>query len=603
MATPQNLLCFGDNLGFLKDTSMFPDEGVDLIYLDPPFNSQRGYNVLFKEVDGTPSVSQIRAFDDTWEWDTDAAMRYEDIVHAAPERVVAVITALEKMLGHSPMFAYLIQMAVRLVQLHRVLKKTGSLFLHCDPTASHYLKMVLDAVFGHRNFVNEIVWKRTSAHGDVAQGARHVGRIHDIILFYRKSERATFHTQYTEYADEYLDQFYRHVDEAKGKRYRLGDLTAAKPGGDVSFEWRVKRKKGGAWMGDLTEDYKNPKRGWEYKGVPPYKNRFWAYKRENMEQMEREGLIVYSRTGFPQFKRYLDEKGVPLQDIWTDIPPVVGHERLGYPTQKPTALLSRIISLASNAGDVILDPFCGCGTTIDAVEIINRKSEGRKKRRWVGIDITYLAVTLIKNRLARFTNPTAKFEIMGEPADVRSATFLAQRDRYQFQYWALGLVGARPWGGEKKKGADKGIDGVRFFLEKGEDEKIKPAAVLVQVKSGHVNSAMIRDFHGTLEREKAPMGIFITLEEPTKDMKGEAVACGQYQPSWVRQKYPRIQILTVEQLLNDPPRPNPQCLLFPTGHSIENYKQAKPIKQSKEDSDQPDWVKEVEPAYEVARDD
>lgn len=568
---PKNTLIFGDNLRWLRDTTVFPDESVDLIYLDPPFNSQRGYNVLFKEVDGAPSASQIRAFDDTWQWDADARDRLKEIEDTAPGRVTAVVRALEIMLGHSAMFAYLVQMAARLVHLHRVLKKTGSLYLHCDPTASHYLKVLLDAIFDQRNFRNEIIWKRTTAHSDVAQGAKRAGRIHDVILSYARSDAATYNVQYTPYSDEYLDQFYRHVDAQSGRRYALDNLTAAKPGGDVSYEWRIKRPVGGAWIGDLSGEYTNPKPGWEYLGVFPYRNRFWAYSRDNMERLESEGLIAYSRTGSPRYKRFLSDKGVPLQDIWTDLPPVAGHERLGYPTQKPLALLQRIIRTSSNPGDVVLDPFCGCGTTIDAVETINRENPHEARRRWIGIDLTHLAITLIKNRLARFT-PPARFAVMGEPADVSAAGFLAQRDRYQFQYWALGLIGAVPWGGEKKKGADKGIDGVRYFR----DERSGPGKMLlVQVKSGHVKVGDIRDLRGTMEREKAAMSVFLTLEEPSREMRLEALDAGEYYSPGPQRGYPRIQILTVAELLTDPDGPpSPRCLSMPPTFAGDTIRQA-----------------------------
>jgi DNA modification methylase len=412
----KDFLCYGDNLTFLKNVNLFPDECVDLIYLDPPFNSKRPYNVLFKDVDGTPSAAQIKAFDDTWQWDRDAADKLLEIQAVAPAPLVELLRALQGFLGHSEMYAYLVQMAVRLVQLHRVLKPTGSLYLHCDPTASHYLKMVLDAIFGAKHYLNEITWKRSFAHSDTKQGMRRCGRIRDILLLYVKTIRYTWNPVYIPYDESYVNGFYCHEEPKTGRRYQLTDLTAAKPGGDTSYEWRGKK---------------------------PYKGRFWAYSKKNMEQFERAGRLVYTKSGMPRYKRYLDEMpGVPVQDLWDDIPYAGPKERLGYQTQKPLELLKRIVMLSSNPGDVILDPFCGCGTTIDAVETINREkdSDGKRTRprRWIGIDLTHLAIHLIKHRLTRFS-PPVRYEVLGEPADLAGAHFLAQKDRFQFKFWALGV--------------------------------------------------------------------------------------------------------------------------------------------------------------------
>lgn len=544
----QNLLCYGDNLTFLKNGALFPNECIDLIYLDPPFNSKRPYNVLFKDVDGTPSAAQIKAFDDTWQWDQDAADKLLEIQAVAPSPLVELLKELQGFLGHSEMYAYLVQMAVRLVQLHRLLKPTGSLYLHCDPTASHYLKMVLDGIFGARYFLNEITWKRSSAHSDIKQGMRRCGRIRDILLLYTKSVRHTWNPVYVPYDESYIKAFYRHVEPETGRRYRLGDLTAGKPGGDTLYEWKGKR---------------------------PYKRRYWAYGREKMEQFEREGRLIYTGRGMPCYKRYLDEMpGVPVQDLWDDIPYAATKERLGYPTQKPIGLLKRVVTLSSNPGDVILDPFCGCGTTIDAVETINREKDkdGKrpKPRQWIGIDVTHLAIHLIKHRLTRFT-PPPRYEVVGEPADLAGARFLAQKDRFQFQFWALGLVGARAWGGVERKGADTGIDGVRYFTD---DPSGKPKTVLAQVKSGHVKAGGIRDFRGVLERQRAAIGLFLTLENPTKDMKAEAAAAGHYHSPGFHKDYPRLQILTIAELLADPEPTNPRCLRIPAGSDLTFHKAA-----------------------------
>ena len=346
----KNQLYYGDNLEVLRQH--IQDESVDLIYLDPPFNSRQDYNVLFAEKDGTRSSCQIMAFEDTWEWNQDAERAYEEIVELGG-RVSDAMRAFRTFLGTSDMMAYLAMMAPRLVELKRVLKVTGSIYLHCDPTASHYLKMLMDAVFGPQFFRSEIVWKRSSAHSDTKQGRKIHGHIHDVILFYTKGEDWTWVPLYTPYDREYTESFYSHVEEGTGRRFSVDNLTAARPGGDTSYEW---------------------------KGVKPYKGRYWAYSKENMERFELEGRLYYSKSGMPRYKRYLDEMpGVPLQDFWSDISAIgsIATERLGYPTQKPEALLERIINTSSKEGDTVLDPFCGCGTAVSVAQ--------RHNRRWIGI--------------------------------------------------------------------------------------------------------------------------------------------------------------------------------------------------------------------------
>jgi len=512
----ENTLFYGDNLPILRQ--YIPDESVDLVYLDPPFNSQRTYNVLFKYESGEESEAQIAAFDDTWHWEQTTEATYHELVTQAPDHVSRMIAALRDFIGTNQMMAYLVMMAARLLELHRVLKPTGSLYLHCDPTASHYLKIILDTIFGNSNFRSEIVWKRSSAHSDAKQGAKQPGRIHDVIFFYTKSSSWQWNVVYTKYDDEYVKTNYRHIEERTGRYFKSTDLTAAKPGGDTLYEW---------------------------KGHKPPEGRFWAYSKENMEKFEAEGRIYYSRTGRPRLKQYLDEMpGVSLQDMWIDVSPISAHagERLGYPTQKPLALLERIIEASSNPGDIVLDPFCGCGTSIAAAQKLGR--------RWIGIDITHLSIALMKYRLEEMF-PEITFKVIGEPESVQSARQLAQDDRFQFEWWALSLVKARPSGGEAgskqgKKGADKGIDGIISFID---DNSGQPKRAIIQVKSGKVGSGQIRDLVGTIKREKAAMGVFITLEEPSKPMITEAASAGFYHsPGW-NQDYPMIQILTIAELL------------------------------------------------------
>ena len=336
----------------------------------------------------------------------------------------------------------------------------------------------------------------------------------------------------------------------------MGDLTAAKLGGDTSYEWRVKRPRDGEWETDYTDEYLQPLNGWEYKAALPYRGRFWAYSKRLMTTMAQEGRIVYTKSGMPNYKRYLDEMpGVPLQNDWTDIRPASRSESLGYQTQKPLALLERIIQASSNEGDVVLDPFCGCGTAVAAAQKLNRQ--------WIGIDITHLAVALMKNRLKTgFGLVSGKeYKVVGEPVDVGSARALAEQDRYQFQYWAVSLLEALPRG-EEKKGADRGIDGVVHFVE-GKRRSMEKA--IVQVKSGKVSSPHIRDLKGTMEREKAVMGLYITLQEPTREMEKEAVSAGFYHSELWQRDYPKIQIRTVGELLDGKSfeMPNPSSTYKP----------------------------------------
>jgi DNA modification methylase len=511
--TAKNQLYYGDNYEVLQ--RYIKDESVDLIYLDPPFNSRQDYNVLFAEKDGSGSGSQIRAFKDTWEWSLESARSLEYVIERGGNLAEAMI-AFRKLLGTTDMMAYIAMMAPRLVELPRVLKETGSIYLHCDPTASHYLRLLMDAVFGPQRFLTEIVWKRSSAHSDGKQGRKQHGRIHDVILFYSKGADWSWNRLYTEYDEEYLLNFYRFVEDDTGRRYTTGDLTGP----------------GGAQKG-------NP--SFEILGV----TRYWRFSREKVAAMLEEGRIVQSKAGaVPRYKRYLDEmEGVPLQDVWTDIRPISSQarERLGYPTQKPEALLERIIKTSSNEGDVVLDPFCGCGTTIQVAQRLNR--------RWIGIDITHLAIGLIKKRLADgfvdLDPPIqATYEVIGEPTDLAGAGRLAAEDRYQFQYWALGLVGARPI--EQKKGADRGIDGRLYFHD---DDSGKSRQIVFSVKAGAVGVAQVRDLRGVIERDKAELGVFVCFEQPTRPMLKEAAEAGFYKSS-DGTSYPRLQILTVEQLLN-----------------------------------------------------
>ncbi len=515
----KNRLYYGENLEILRNREYFPDECVDLIYLDPPFNSNRNYNVLFRSESGADSEAQITAFEDTWHWGKTAEDTYDELIIHAPDKVSTAIEALLNLISRNQMMAYLVMMTARLVELHRVLKPTGSLYLHCDPTASHYLKIVLDSVFDPLNFKNEIIWKRTSAHSD----ANRFGKIHDVILFYSKSDSPKWTNIFQPYDEEYVDKYYRYMDD-DGRRWMSDNLSAAGlSGGGYEYEWN---------------------------GIV----KVWRCPIETMKRLDSEDRLYYTKNGIARRKRYLDEsKGILTNDLWIDIEALRSwhKERLGYPTQKPEALLERIISASSNEGDIVLDPFCGCGTAIAAAHKLNR--------RWIGIDITHLGIALQKYRLQDMFELVSgtDYEVIGEPATVDAARELAQdsdnEGRYQFEWWALSLVRAKPVGGSGssrrgKKGADAGIDGIINFFDEDDKGRKKPQKVIVQVKSGAVKAGDIRDLKGTIEREKAALGVFITLVNPTQPMIKEALSAGTYQsPRW-RNSYRRLQILTIGDL-------------------------------------------------------
>ena len=515
-----NQLYYGDNLDVLR--RHIADESVDLVYLDPPFNSNASYNVLFAERDGAQAASQIKAFEDTWRWDESAARAFEEVVETGG-KVSQVMQAFRTFLGESDMLAYLAMMAPRLVELRRVLKPTGSLYLHCDPTASHYLKMLLDAVFGPGHFRNELVWKRTSARSD----SHRWNQIHDTILFYSKSDEYVWNPQYTPYSAEYQADFYGGADN-RGDAFMSDNLTAAGVRhGESGKPWRDvdPTKRGRHWA--------LPVRVVEQLGLT-------GTVQERLDGLDNAGYIIWPKkqSGMPRYKRLLkDMPGLAIQSIISDIPPLSAKsaERLGYPTQKPESLLERIVAASSNEGDVVLDPFCGCGTTIAAATKLNR--------RWIGIDVTALAISLIRSRLTdTFGANNAQYEVIGEPVSLPDAVKLAKDDPYQFQWWALGLVHARPV--EQKKGADQGIDG-RIYFHEGESRKTQQ--IIFSVKAGKLHAPYVRDLRGVVEREKAAIGVLLCLDEPTRAMKTEAASAGFYASPWG--KHPRLQILTIEELL------------------------------------------------------
>ncbi len=459
----KNKLYFGDNLDMLREH--VPDASVDLIYLDPPFNSKATYNVLFQEKSGEQSAAQITAFDDTWHWGLESELAFREVVQHGAPKLADLLQALRAFLGQNDMMAYLTMMAIRLAEFHRALKPTGSIYLHCDPTASHYLKLLMDAVFGARHFLNEIVW----CYDTGGRSTRSFPKKHDIILRYGQGRQVVFYYDNVALPRDPTTMHEVILTDEDGRKYQ-----------------------------------RNIKAGKEY--------------------------------------RYYLDKGVLPNDWWADLPALnpAAKERLGYPTQKPEALLERIIKASSNEGDVVLDPFCGCGTAMTVAE--------RLKRRWIGIDVTHLAITIIKQRLRdTFEDGLLPYEVRGAPTDLAGAEALALQNRYQFEWWALDLVDARP-AGDRKKGADTGVDGTINFFD---DESGQARKIVVQVKSGHVSVSHLRDLKGVLEREKATIGALITLKEPTGPMRREAAAAGFYEPElFPEHQYPRMQILTIEELLD-----------------------------------------------------
>lgn len=522
-----NRLYYGDNLRILRRE--IKDESVGLVYLDPPFNSQRSFNVLFRHKTGDQAQAQIEAFDDTWTWSQDSEALFEELVDgAAAANVAEALLSIRRLLGDNDLLAYLVMMTARLVELHRVLKPTGSLYLHCDPTASHYLKVILDAIFGPKMFRGEITWLRTTTHNDAKRWSPNA----DILLYYGKTDDVVWNPQHADHSVEYIEAKYRSMDP-DGRRYMLDNITSPNPRPNLTYEW----------MG-----HEPPPNG-------------WRYSRDTMQRLHDEGAIWYpdSKKKRPRLKRYLDEqKGPVVGNVWTDIPPINSRarERLGYPTQKPLALLERILAASSNPGDVVLDPFCGCGTTIDAAHKLGRT--------WVGIDITFLAIDLIQKRLADTYGDEVRgtYELAGVPRDVEAAQSLFSQSAFEFERWAVTLIGGQP---NEKQVGDKGRDGVvRFYL----NEKRDVGEVIVSVKGGKsLNPAMVRDLRGTVERHKADMGVLITMAQPTPGMLEEADHSGSYEYEFSGARYPRIQIITVAELLQGkrPQMPSPAS----------NYRKAK----------------------------
>lgn len=543
-----NKLFFGDNLAVLRNDDVKPGS-VDLVYLDPPFNSDARYNVLFQTPESERAGAQAEAFRDTWTWAEEANTAFDEIHHKVRGSTARFVDALHSALGESDMMAYLVMMAVRLYELRQVMKDSGTLILHCDPTASHYLKIILDGIFGGENFKNEIIWQRSTGK---SHSSRRLPSNHDTILVY-SGPNATWNADaaFKPYDHQSLPlktlEKYCHTD-VSGRRYQLDNL--------------------------INPNQNRPNLTYEFLGV----TRVWRWTRERMQAAYDAGLIVQTAPGrVPRLKRYLDEqKGLPLGDVWTDIAPLNSQavERIGYPTQKPMALLERLMRLTTNEGDLVLDPFCGCGTTVEAAQHL--------RRQWIGIDVAYHAIRVIENRIQNEFKGTARFDVLGIPATFEDAVALAERDKYQFQWWANYLFDPHTMR-EIKKGKDRGVDGEIYFpLGVG---RTGFGRILISVKGGkNLNPSMVRDFAGVLDAERAEMGLFICLFPPTQEMELAALRAGYVETPQGRKQ--RLQIVSIEQWFKGfrPDLPNAPTLQLA---AFSHQKKRPPVRVKEADPEQP----------------
>jgi site-specific DNA-methyltransferase (adenine-specific) len=532
-----NTLYYGDCLSILGG---LPDGVADLIYLDPPFKSDEDYNLIHRTPDGHVSGAQVSAFKDTWSWSDVSAEEINNLEHSEYN---TFINGLKSFLGQSSIMAYIVMMTSRLIEMRRVLKDTGSIYLHCDPEASHYLKIVMDRIFGQKNFRNEIIWRRTGAHNKSEKW----GPVHDVLLYYTKSERYIWNHPKQPYMTGHVRKYF--IEDEKGYKtnYYGNVLTGS---GIRSGE------SGKPWMGiDPTTKGRHwaiPGKLWEDSGLDDS----GLSQHQKLDMLKNAGFISFTDgDAWPVYERRVrPDDGPATGDIWAYQPYTEGtvfgsqacidadvawlkpndKERLGYPTQKPVGLLERIIRASSNPGEVVLDPFCGCGTSIEAAIKLHR--------RWIGIDVTHLAISLIESRIKRMPR-SPKYAVRGAPQDIDAARDLAERDKYQFQCWACSLLGAMPF----QKGPDGGKDGVIFF-EDNPERRVKKA--LVSVKGGKTGVSDIREFMQVVEKEKAQIGAFVTLNKPTRPMLDAARDAGFYSSEYQGKKIRRMQILTVEGLLN-----------------------------------------------------
>jgi site-specific DNA-methyltransferase (adenine-specific) len=531
-----NILHFGDNLDVLRT---MPAASIDLIYLDPPFNSNASYNVLYGTKRGGASKAQSHAFKDTWSWGPEAKRALEETAERHLQ-AGAILDSLYKVFGSSNMMAYVAMMGVRLIELHRVLKPTGSLYLHCDPTASHYLKAVLDAIFGVANFRNEIVWLRSKN----PKGSQHASRKYsphtDSILYYGKTDDAPFFEENIRLplTPAELAEKYNRADEHGP--YMDGPILRS------------------ASMGE------RPNLVYEYKGFTPGPYG-WRVEIDKLKEIDAAGNLGWSASGAPRRKlRPEDDRGDPVGNFWGDIAPVnsQAEERVGYSTQKPLELLERIILASSKKGELVLDPFCGCGTAIEAAE--------KLERQWIGIDVTYLAIHVIEGRLVKAFSPEIKkrYKLLGSPKDSDDAKALAARDWLEFQKWAVFTLGGLP---KDKPGPDGGIDGIIRYHRVGIEQ---PNRAVVSVKGGlNVGVDAIHKLKSVVQREGAQIGVLVCLNSPGKAMLREAASEDRVGPA--SQRVPKLQILTVEDLFRPHPIELPGMIDLPEAIATPTFQQPK----------------------------
>jgi site-specific DNA-methyltransferase (adenine-specific) len=504
----ENKLYYGDNLQILKSLNQSHEPFIDLIYIDPPFNSKRNYNILFEDLiqtkeNGEKTTALKEAFSDTWS-NTSLSHELEEMKSFSDLKLYKFLTGNRDIFSDGQM-SYLTMMAHRLYYMHKILKDTGSIYLHCDPTMSHYLKIVMDIIFGVKNFRNEISWKRSQpkSHTKI-----NFPNCRDIILRYAKSDKAIFNKIYGEYNPEYIRKFYKYTDP-NGRRYRLGDLT--------------------------NPNKNRPNLTYEFLGI----TRVWRWTKERMEKAYKDGIVIQNESGaVPQLKRYLDElKGQPISNSWDDIEHLHGSniEFLGYPTQKPLALLERIIKASSNEGDIVADFFCGCGTSITVAE--------KFKRRWLGVDINHLAIGLIEER--RLKPLKAKYQLMGFPQDQAQAEKLAREKPFEFEQWVVEYIFK---GHCTRKTRDGGFDGHIAFND-GDQKKL----CLLEVKGGKCTVKNVREFDNVIQTQKADMGFFICFEKQrTSEMIKHCDKQGyvEMQDNLFSGTIPKLSIITIEDILS-----------------------------------------------------
>ncbi len=533
----KNQLYYGDNLAILRQC--VPDESVALCYIDPPFNSKRTYNQIYNNI-GTEDKAQAQAFLDTWTWNFEAQKGYDEIIantyKTQTQQSIELLMGLKNILGQGELLAYLVSMMQRIAEIYRVLQPTGSFYLHCDPTASHYLKLVLDCIFCARggDFKNEIVWRRHYSHND----GNKFGCIHDVIFYYTKSKNYTYNRQFMPYDTEYIEKNYATTDEKTGRKFRSVSMNAQGQGEAKYF-------------GSVL--------------LTPPAGTHWRWSQERINEAMEQGIIYFTKNGVPRYKQFLDEmEGLTVQDTWTDFYSLSSQdkERLGYPTQKPEALLERIIKASSNEGDVVLDCYCGCGTSIAVAE--------KLKRKWIGIDITYQSISVILKRFHEsfggdFTKDLidketkqvlrpAQIQLVGVPQDFAGALALANRQddrvRKEFEKWFVLRFSNNQALINDKKGGDGGIDGIAYLLDTDEKGKETYKKIIFSVKSSKtLNPSVIRDLAGTLEREQAAVGYLLTLY-PMPNLEKEATKYGNYESKLFQRTVQKIQVIDAQMLFD-----------------------------------------------------